>query len=31
VVYFVVQVVLELVSKWKFVWGMFDEFVVVAG
>jgi len=25
----VFQVVLELVWKWKFVWGMFDEIVLV--
>jgi len=31
VVYFVFQVVLELVWKWKFVWGMFDETVLVVG
>jgi len=27
-VYFVFEFVLELVWKWKFVWGMFDEFVL---
>jgi len=29
VVNFVFEFVLELVWKWKFVWGWFDEFVLV--